>query len=91
MRKFHEIQQGTDDWFALRLGVITSSNFGTVMANYGKPFGKPALEYAQKLALETITRQREESYSNVYMERGNELEPLARELYEKETMTVVDN
>lgn len=62
------------------------------MANNGKAFGEPAKRYAQKIALERVTGKREEeSYSNANMERGNDLEPLARELYSQETMTDVEN
>lgn len=88
-----DVQQNTDEWFDLRLGKITSSNFGKIMANYGKAFGNPAIEYAEKLALEIVTGQRDEtsSYSNAYMERGHELEPAAIELYEIEMFYEVTN
>ena len=41
-RIFHNVDQNTDAWFDLRLVKITSSNFGTIMANDGKAFGEPA-------------------------------------------------
>lgn len=76
----------------LRLGKATSSNFACIMANNWKAFWEPAKRYAQKIALERVTRKREEeSYSNAFMERGNELEPFARTLYEQETMSEVTN
>jgi hypothetical protein len=40
----HDIEQNTDEWFAARHGVITASNFAVIMANYGKPFGNPAIQ-----------------------------------------------
>jgi hypothetical protein len=89
---FHDVRQWTDEWFNLRLGKCTSSNFACIMANNGKAFWDPAKRYAQKLALERVTgRREEESYSNALMERGNELEPLARVLYSQETMSDVEN
>jgi len=88
-----DVKQNTDKWFDLRLGKITSSNFGKIMANYGKAFGNPAIEYAQKVALEIVTGKRDESgsFSNGYMERGHELEPLAIEQYEIENFVTVTN
>lgn len=86
-----DIDQNTEEWFNLRLGKITSSNFAKIMANNGKPFGNPAIEYAQKLALEYVTLKRDESssFTNAYMQRGNELEPIAVQLYEQETLQEV--
>ena len=78
------IEQNTDEWFELRLGVATASNFAKIMANDGKAFGNPATEYAERLALERVTNKRIPTYKNEYMERGNELEPQARERYEAE-------
>jgi len=90
--KFHDVQQNSQEWFDLRAGKITSSNFGTVCANMGKGFGDPAKRYAMKLAIERITGMPlDEGYSNVYMDRGHELEPMARHLYEEETFETVNN
>lgn len=88
-----DVKQNTDEWFNLRLGKVTSSNFHKIMANPGKAFGKPAIEYAQKLSLEVVTGLRDESssYSNSYMARGHELEPVAIDLYEIEKFTRITN
>jgi len=90
---FIDCIQNTPEWFDLRIGKITSSNFGKIMANEGSAFGDPAKQYAQKVALEIVTGQRDEtaSFKNSYMERGNELEPVARDLYEIETFSQVTN
>lgn len=89
---FYPVKQWSDEWFNLRLGRITSSNLSDIMANLGKPFGEPAKRYARKLALERIMWKREEErFQSADMERGNELEPIARQLYEKEMMVDVDN
>ena len=34
--QFHDVQQNTDEWQALRLGKATASNFACIMANDGK-------------------------------------------------------
>lgn len=90
---FINVTQNSDEWFDLRLGRATSSNFGKIMANEDKAFGIPAKEYAQKIALERVTGVRDESssYTNASMLRGHELEPIACELYEIETFTTVTN
>lgn len=89
---FHDVQQNTDDWDNLRLGLVTSSNNATIMAHNPKEFGEPAKRYALKLVLERITGRRAEySFKNDYMEMGNALEPTARLLYEQETFCDVTN
>lgn len=90
---FVNVRQNTEEWFQLRLGKITSSNFDKIMANEGKAFGPPAIEYAEKVALEVVTGERDESssFKNGYMERGNDLEPVAKELYEIERFCEVSN
>lgn len=90
---FIDVVQNTEEWFNLRLGKITSSNFAKIMSNEGKSFGNPAIEYAEKIALEYVTGKRDEvsSYSNKYMERGKEYESIALDLYEMETLYSVRN
>lgn len=83
------IEQNTDKWFELRRGKITASNFGTIMANYGKAFGNPAIQYAQRIAIESKTNRSIEMFKNEWMERGIELEADARELYSDLTFTDV--
>lgn len=87
-RLFHNVEQNTDEWLKLRCGKITSSNFPKIMANFGKAFGPPAVDYARKKAHEIVTGKLDESpqYSNQYIEMGNEYEDIAREEYEAEKM-----
>ena len=91
-RIFHDVVQGSDQWHDLRKGRATASNFGTIYANFGKAFGNPALQYAQKKALERVTGELEQNgFTNSHMERGIELEPIACELYQEETFNTVTN
>jgi hypothetical protein len=79
---WHDVEHGSDEWFGLRLGKPTASNFPVFMANEGKAFGEPAQREALKLALEVVTGKRSaHSFSNEHMERGNAQEPVARALY----------
>ena len=90
---FKNVEQNSEEWFNLRIGKVTTSNFAKFMANYGKAFGDPAVKYAFKLAKEQITKERadEESFSNSFMDAGHEWEPVARDAYENETFNVVSN
>jgi len=90
--EFHDVEQNSEEWFAMRGGKITSSKLGCIMANYGKAFGEPAKKYAVDIAVEQITGNPIESgYSNAHMDRGHEQEPIARQLYEQETFCDVTN
>lgn len=90
---FFDIEQNTDEWLGLRAGLVTGSKLATIMAHFGKPFGEPAKAYAQQIALERFFGKRieKEGYRSRAMERGHELEPIARELYEREMMVTVKN
>ncbi len=89
---FHNVEQNTDEWMALRSGRITSSALSKAMANYGKAFGEPAKKYAVEIAIQQITgKTAENGYTNEHMERGHEEEPLARMAYEEEYFCEVTN
>lgn len=89
---FHDVEQNSPEWEALRIGKATASKFGTFMANYGRAFGDPAHRYALQIALEIVTgRKAEYSFKNDDMERGHEQEPIARMLYEERYFVDVQN
>lgn len=77
MIKIH-IEQKSEAWFQLRLGRITGTRFAALMAGESTATYKDLIT---DLAGEIITNEVEETYSNAIMERGNELEPEARNLY----------
>ncbi len=74
--------QNSPAWIRARLGIITASNFGTVMAN-GKDGGESITrrKLLCRLAGERITGIPTENYSNKYMERGHAMEDGLRNHY----------
>ena len=52
---FHDVEQNSEEWEALRLGEATASSYSKFMAHFGKGFGEPASRYALQLALERVT------------------------------------
>ena len=78
-----DIEQGSSQWFAVRAGIPTASEFATVMAK-GKDGGASVTraKYMRQLAGEIITEEpAPEGYSNAFMERGKALEDEARTLF----------
>jgi predicted phage-related endonuclease len=80
MKIYTDIEQGTQQWFDIRLGKFTASHAQAIATN-GK--GLETLVY-DKVA-EILTRKMKESYTNSDIERGKELEEMARNTYELET------
>lgn len=84
--KIHKnIQQGTEEWLELRRGKMTGSH-GQEIGNCGKGLDT----YIYKIVAEELSSGEYEQYTNHHMERGNELEGLARTMYEMETGQVVE-
>lgn len=73
-----DCEQNSDAWFAARLGVVTASEFGSVLA---KGEGKMRASLMRKLAAEIITGERGESFTTAAMERGHAMEDEARKFY----------
>ena len=74
--------QGSEDWLKARSGVATTSNFSKIVTNTGG-LSDQLKAYAIKLASELLVVEQEETYTNKDMERGNELEPEARQVYQE--------
>lgn len=82
--------QGTPEWFAQRLGRATASRIADIIAKTKSGYSTSRENYCVELALERITGQRQEFYSNDAMKHGTETEPLARAAYEAKTGFIVD-
>lgn len=77
------MNQQSDEWFAARLGRVTASKVKDVMAK-GRGGAPSAVRtnYMMQLLCERLTETREEGYTNAAMQRGTDLEPIARSAYE---------
>ena len=87
----YDFEQGSPEWLQARAGKISASRFGDLMAllKSGKPgASRQNLEY--DLAVERMTGQKLEGFTNAAMQRGIDLEPLAREAYENAHFVAVD-
>lgn len=79
MEIIKDIEQGSEEWHALRLGWITASKFKDVIAG-GQ--GKTRKSYMYQLAAEALTGERLEGFTSAAIEWGNQTEPQARSMYE---------
>ena len=85
MQIIREIEQGSADWLALRLGIVTCSELDCLLVNGKGPegFGAGAMSYMDQLIGERITGEAAElPFSTRATERGKEFELLARDLYQ---------
>lgn len=92
MITFENLEQKSQEWYDIRKGVITASflsNFITPLGvlKKGETLNKALFELISGV-YEEKEAEKEEIKSN-HIDRGNELEPIARELYEASNLTAV--
>ena len=81
------MQQGTDEWFAARLGKVTASRAADVMTKKGSA---ARANLSAQLVLERLTNTKGESFSSAAMQWGVDQEPFARAAYEAHSGVWVD-
>lgn len=77
------MEQQSEAWFAARLGKVTASRVKDVMAQ-GRG-GAPSAtrrNYMMELLCQRLTGTRDEGFASAAMQRGTDLEPVARSAYE---------
>ena len=85
MKITHDIEQGSTEWLDMRLGLIICSEISSIRAD-----GAGAQSYINALAYERITGESSSVFDgNEWTKRGQELEPVARQMYEQKTGTAV--
>ncbi len=75
----HDVIQGTEAWHNVRLGKFTASNFSSL---FSKETTVKFQDFINQVVFERLTGEVPESFTSSYMNRGNELEPEARQSYE---------
>lgn len=88
MRIHNDIEQNSDAWYNLRMGLITASGMKDVLA---KGQGKTRNTYMNKRIDEIIYGVPTESYKSAEMERGHEQEAEGVAAYEEKTGYTVDH
>lgn len=79
------VQQGTDEWKAIRLGHITASCISEVMSK-----GVGRHKYMMRLVAERLTGEAAESYTNAAMQWGVDQEQFAAIAYEAKANVLTD-
>lgn len=85
MKIVTDIEQGTPEWLALRLGIVTASELDCLLVSGKHPtgFGVAAFTYMDQLIGERITEEAAElPFQTKATIRGHEQEGVALELYE---------
>lgn len=82
--------QGSEEWFAARLGRATASRFEDLLATTKTGVSASRANYRAQLVCERMTGKAEESFESAAMKWGTENEPFARMAYEAETGLIVE-
>ena len=80
MQIIKDIEQGSQEWLQLRLGVATASYFKKIITSTGAESAS-LKDYAFELASDSLLTEPEASFQSEAMIRGNELEEEARSYY----------
>jgi putative phage-type endonuclease len=84
------MEQGTEEWFAARLGRVTASRVQDIVARTKTGYAASRDNYLAQLVCERLTGKGAESFTNAAMAHGTETEPLARAAYEMKNSVLVD-
>jgi putative phage-type endonuclease len=76
------MDQRTDSWFSVRLGKVTASRISDVMAKTKSGPSASRKNYLMQLLCERLTGRKEEGFTSAAMQRGTDMEPIARSAYE---------
>jgi len=83
MKIITTMEQGSDEWLAIRLGKVTASKMSDVLSKgRGTAPSKTAETYMMELLAERLTGESKPFFENDAMRWGTETEPQARFMYE---------
>jgi hypothetical protein len=86
--EFFDVEQGSEAWHDLRRGLPTASKFADVMASSDE--AKMRTKYLHRLAGEIVSGETAETFRSDAMDRGRDMEPLARAYYERTHLVDVE-
>ena len=79
---YYDVEQGTDEWLQMRLGIVTASEVNRIVTPKGKKSsGKAVTAYACELASQRVNQRIDESFESFDTMRGHFQEEIAREIY----------
>lgn len=82
LHDFPDLAQGSEEWLAIRRGIVTASTVGQLLTATGKPASNDtSRRLTLTLVAERITGETEPSFMNDDMLRGHLEEPIARDMY----------
>lgn len=93
----HNCEQNSPEWYEARRGLVTASEFSTILAQGrgSDASGKrnesvTRARYLRRLAGERMTGEVEEGYTNDDIRRGHEMEAAARSAYQIERAVAIE-
>lgn len=87
---YKAIEQGTKEWFKIRLGKVTASGVADILAKTKSGPSASRANYLIKLAIQRVTGEIEEGFTNDAMQWGKDHEAQARVAYEVVSGNFVD-
>jgi predicted phage-related endonuclease len=82
IRYYHDLEQGTDDWYKIRLGKVTASEVNTLITPAGKLAKNQKIrDFACEIAVQRESMTVEDSFQSFSMLRGHLQEAIARDIY----------
>lgn len=76
-----EVEQGSDEWHFMRLGLVTASNFHKILPNKSGKYSDTRKTYMRELVSQIADREPKENVTAKQMEWGHLHEPAARAKY----------
>jgi len=84
------MEQGSDEWFAARIGKVTASRVSDILAKTKSGYAASRANYMAELLCERLTGQRGPTYQTPAMAWGTTNEPLARQAFINSTGLLVE-
>jgi putative phage-type endonuclease len=85
------IEQGSEAWKLLKVGKVSASRMAELLAKTKTgAFAASRAKYMAQLLCERMTGEPTEFFTSQAMQRGTEIEPVARAAYEAENLTSVE-